>query len=56
LSVGEAEGVLISVPRIVTVSDLATTLNAIGATPSDLIAIFHALKEAGALQAKLKIM
>jgi flagellar P-ring protein precursor FlgI len=41
---------------VVTVSDLAATLNAIGATPSDLIAIFHALKEAGALQAELKIM
>jgi len=56
LMVGESEGVLIPVPQTVTVSDLATTLNAIGATPTDLIAIFHALKEAGALQAKLKIM
>jgi flagellar P-ring protein precursor FlgI len=56
LFVNESEGVLISVPTVVTVSDLASTLNAIGATPSDLIAIFHALKEAGALQAELKIM
>jgi flagellar P-ring protein precursor FlgI len=56
LFVNEAEGVLIPVPTVVTVSDLAATLNAIGATPSDLIAIFHALKEAGALQAELKIM
>jgi len=56
VSVGEEEGVLISVPRIVTVADLARTLNAIGATPSDLIAIFHALKRAGALQATLEIM
>ena len=56
LSIREEEGVLIPVPRIVTVSNLANTLNAIGATPRDLIAIFHALKKAGALQAKLEIM
>jgi flagellar P-ring protein precursor FlgI len=40
----------------VTVSDLAKALNAIGASPRDLIAIFNALKRAGALQAKLIIM
>ncbi|MHC4122103.1 MAG: flagellar basal body P-ring protein FlgI [Planctomycetota bacterium] len=56
LSVGEEEGFLIPVSRAVTVADLANTLNAIGATPTDLIAIFHALKKAGALQAKLEIM
>ena len=56
ISVGEEPGVLIPVPRTVTVADLANTLNAIGATPTDLIAIFHALKKAGALQAKLEIM
>ncbi|MFA5239055.1 MAG: flagellar basal body P-ring protein FlgI [Phycisphaerae bacterium] len=56
ISVGEEQGVLIPVPRTVTVADLANTLNAIGATPTDLIAIFHALKKAGALQAKLEIM
>ncbi len=56
ISVGEEEGVLISVPRIVTIAELANALNAIGATPTDLIAIFHALKKAGALQAKLEIM
>jgi flagellar P-ring protein precursor FlgI len=52
----EPKGVLIPVPRTVTVAELAKYLNAIGATPTDLIAIFHALKEAGALQAQLKIM
>ena len=56
LAVGEERGFLIPVPRTVTVADLANTLNAIGATPTDLIAIFHALKKAGALQAKLEIM
>jgi flagellar P-ring protein precursor FlgI len=56
LLVGEKEGVLIPVSRTVTVANLANTLNAIGATPTDLIAIFHALKRAGALQARLEIM
>jgi len=56
IGVQEKEGYLVPVPRAVTVSDLAKTLNAIGATPRDLIAIFNALKKAGALQAKLVIM
>lgn len=56
ISVEEKEGVLIPVLRTVTVAELANTLNAIGATPTDLIAIFHVLKRAGALQAKLEIM
>lgn len=56
LSVEESEGYLVPVPRVVTVSELAKALNAIGATPRDLIAIFNALKKAGALQARLEIM
>ncbi|MHC4475141.1 MAG: flagellar basal body P-ring protein FlgI [Planctomycetota bacterium] len=56
IGVEEKEGYLIPVSRSVTVSELANTLNAIGATPTDLIAIFNALKRAGALQAKLVIM
>jgi len=54
--VEEKDGYLIPVSRAVTVSELAKALNAIGATPRDLIAIFNALKKAGALQAKLVIM
>lgn len=56
LGVEEQSAYLIPVERAVTVSELAKTLNAIGASPRDLIAIFNALKEAGALQAKLVIM
>jgi len=55
-AVQEKDGYLIPVSRAVTVSELAKALNAIGATPRDLIAIFNALKKAGALQAKLVIM
>jgi flagellar P-ring protein precursor FlgI len=52
----EQSAYLIPVARSVTVAELAKTLNAIGASPRDLIAIFNALKRAGALQAKLVIM
>jgi flagellar P-ring protein precursor FlgI len=56
IGVEEKQGYLIPVTRSVTVADLAKTLNSIGATPRDLIAIFNALKKAGALQARLEIM
>lgn len=56
LGVEEQNAYLIPMQRAVTVSELARTLNAIGASPRDLIAIFNALKTAGALQAKLILM
>lgn len=56
LDVQEQNAYLIPMERAVTVSELAKTLNAIGASPRDLIAIFNALKRAGALQAKLILM
>ncbi len=56
VDVEEQNAYLIPVERAVTVSELAKTLNAIGASPRDLVAIFNALKKAGALQAKLVIM
>jgi len=43
-------------PSVVTIAEIATTLNAIGATPRDIIAIFQALKETGALRAELVVM
>ena len=39
-----------------TVADLAQALNSLGVSPRDVIAIFQAIKEAGALQGKLVIM
>jgi len=56
VGVEEKDAYLIPVSRSVTVSELAKSLNSIGATPRDMIAIFNALKKAGALQAKLVIM
>ncbi len=40
----------------ISVGDLAGALNAIGVTPRDVIAIFQAIKAAGALQAELVIL
>lgn len=56
LEVNEPPAHIIVLPKAVTVSEIAKYINAIGATPRDLIAIFNALKQAGALQAKLIIM
>ena len=56
VGVEETETYLIPVEHVVTVSELAKALNAIGATPRDLVAIFNALKAAGALQARIEPM
>ncbi|MBE0556462.1 MAG: flagellar basal body P-ring protein FlgI, partial [Proteobacteria bacterium] len=57
-NVGAAEekSQLVIVPHGVTIQDLVKALNAIGVTPRDLITIMQTIKEAGALQASLKIM
>jgi flagellar P-ring protein precursor FlgI len=40
----------------VTLGELIKALNSLGATPRDLISIFNALKQAGALNAELVVM
>ena len=52
----EEEGILYVVERKVSVQELARALNAMGMTPRDLISIFQALRQAGALQAELKVI
>jgi flagellar P-ring protein precursor FlgI len=47
---------MIEVQGETTVNDLVTALNAVGATPKDLIAIFQAINAAGALHGELKVM
>ena len=44
------------IPTTTSVSDLASALNEMGLKPRDIIAIFQAVKQAGALNAKLIIM
>jgi flagellar P-ring protein precursor FlgI len=56
VSVGEDVKALQVVGGEVTLGDVVQALNSLGATPRDLIAIFTALKAAGALNAELVVM
>lgn len=47
---------VIVMPEGVNISEVANALNVLGVTPRDMISIFQAIKEAGALQAELVIM
>ncbi len=47
---------VISLPRAATLQDVAAALNAVGATPQDLIAIIEALKQAGAINGTIKVI
>lgn len=50
------DGKVMVIENAVNVKNVAQALNTLGVTPRDLIAIFQALKEAGALNAELVIM
>ncbi|HWD93776.1 MAG TPA: flagellar basal body P-ring protein FlgI [Verrucomicrobiae bacterium] len=51
--VTENKAALVALPELPTVEKVASSLNALGATPRDMMAIFEAMKQAGALQADL---
>jgi flagellar P-ring protein precursor FlgI len=52
-SVTEAKSSLVTLQDMPTVEKVAAALNALGATPRDMMSIFEAMKQAGALQAEL---
>lgn len=56
ISVQEEAAKVVAFDEVASVGEMASALNAIGATPRDIIAIFQALREAGALRARLIIM
>lgn len=56
IDVQEDEAQLVVLPKQVSLSSLVAALNAVGATPNDLIAVLHAIKAAGALHAELKVL
>jgi flagellar P-ring protein precursor FlgI len=56
IGVTEQGGALRVLERSATVADLARAMNALGVTPRDMISIFQAIKQAGALHAELIIM
>jgi flagellar P-ring protein FlgI len=47
---------LVVIPRSVSLGDVVKALNAVGATPQDLLSILQAMKAAGALRAELEII
>lgn len=58
IAVAEEEGqlVVLDMQEGVTIGEIASALNAIGATPRDLIAIFQAIKAAGSMHGELVIL
>ncbi len=55
-TVTESDAQVAVIPNTTTVSDLAQALNELALRPRDIIAIFQAIKQAGALNARLIIM
>ena len=55
ISPGQSGNVAI-LPSAVTLSELVTSLNALGIAPRDVITILQAIKAAGALQAEIEVM
>jgi flagellar P-ring protein precursor FlgI len=53
--VSESKASLVPLPELPTVEKVASALNALGVTPRDMMSIFQAMKQAGALQAELLI-
>ena len=52
-NVAETKARFVVMPEMPTIEKVASGLNAIGVTPRDMMAIFQAMKQAGALQAEL---
>jgi len=52
----EGELVLLDMKKGISIGEIANALNAIGATPRDLIAIFQAIKASGSMHGDLIIL
>jgi len=56
ITITQQAGALVSLPAGVRLTDVVKALNALGATPMDLLAILQAMKSAGALRAELEVI
>jgi flagellar P-ring protein precursor FlgI len=56
IQVEQPKGQLVLVPASASLTELVKALNAVGATPIDLLAILQAMKAAGALKAELEVI
>ena len=56
IEINKTPGQVLMLPNAVSLAEVVKALNAIGATPQDLLAILQAMKAAGALRAELEII
>lgn len=56
ISIAQQGGALVQMPAGTQLTDVVKALNALGATPQDLLAILQAMKSAGALNAELEVI
>ena len=56
IAISQQGGALITLPAGVNLADVVKALNALGATPMDLLAILQAMKSAGALHAEIEVI
>jgi len=56
IAISQQAGALVQMPAGAKLSDVVKALNALGATPQDLLAILQAMKTAGALHAELEVI
>ena len=56
IQIRQEPGMLIQLPAATQLSEVVRALNALGATPQDLLAILQAIKAAGALNAELEVI
>ncbi len=56
IQINQEPGAIIQVPASTQLADVVRALNALGATPGDLLAILQAIKAAGALNADLEVI
>jgi flagellar P-ring protein precursor FlgI len=56
IQVKSDKGELMVLPSAATLGDVVQALNAVGATPQDLLAILQAMKASGALKAELEVI
>jgi flagellar P-ring protein precursor FlgI len=56
IALSQAGGALIQMPAGTKLADVVKALNALGATPADLLAILQAMKSAGALNAEIEVI
>lgn len=56
VSITSDKGGLVTLPKATSLNQVVRALNAVGATPQDLLAVLQAMKSAGALRADLEII